>query len=225
MKNERVKIMAKKELIQTLKMVAPERVENTVVLATQKEKDKFITKLKIIIRSSMEYKDYIAFLREHVDLTKCAFFNNVGGKEQRRIRIEIHHEPLSLTDYIITVLNKFNENGYPLNDLLIAEEVMEMHYRNLVGVIPLSSTVHEVVHNNGNLIVPLYLIYGDYQTFMREFDGYIEDSMIEKLERKIEATKSIKEDSFEILEKQFTYLEVDGVNLPEKIEERKTQTC
>ena len=47
--------------------------------------------------------------------------------------------------------------------------------------------------------------------FMRGYEEYLTDEMIEKLERKANETNAIKEDSFESLEKQYTYLEIDGV--------------
>ena len=173
----------------------------------------------MIIRSSNEYRDYIAFLKEYVDMTKCAFFNNVSNEQSRKIRIEIHHEPFTLFDIVQIVLSKWQAECIPLNDLLIADEVMSLHFRNCVGLIPLSKTVHETVHSNSNVVIPLYLIYGKYKEFLKEYEPYLEESMIDKLERKIALTKNIKENSFDIFNKEFEYLEIDGVTLPQRIKD------
>lgn len=46
----------------------------------------------------------------------------------------------------------------------------------------------------------------------------MEDDILARLEKKIELTKGIRDDSFNALEVQFQYLDVDGVELPEKIQ-------
>lgn len=191
--------------------------EYHVFLTSDKDRTKFVFRVEKIVRSSMEYKDYIGFLKDYIDMTKCAFFNNVSGEDSRRIKIEVHHEPLTLFDIVATVLNKWETEGIPLNDLLIADEVMGLHYLNQVGLIPLSQTVHNAVHESGTLIVPLYLIYGNYKEFIRDYQDYIPEEIYEKLEKKIALTKSIKDDSFDMLKGEFEYLDVDGFQLLQKI--------
>ena len=84
----------------------PENMEYTVVLNTDKDHVKYSNRMEQIIRSSMEYRDYIAYLKEYVNMNHCAFFNNVENAQGSRVRIEIHHEPLTLFDIVKTVLNK-----------------------------------------------------------------------------------------------------------------------
>ena len=182
-----------------------EKPEYSVYLNNDKDIIKYIKRIERIIRSSTEYRDYIAFLKEYVDMTACAFFNKVNSAESRRIHVEIHHEPLTLMDIVSVVLTKWINDGTPLNDLLIADEVMELHYRNLVGLVPLSKTVHETIHSgNQNEIVPQY-------------EDYISDDIIEKLQRKIAATKAITDNSFSLYELGFERIEVDGVEILQKI--------
>ena len=108
-----------------------------------------------------EYRDYIAYLKEYVDMTHCAFFNNVENSQGSRVRIEIHHEPLTLYDIVKTVVNKHIDEGIPLNDFFIADEVMLLHYTNKVGLVPLSKSVHQIIHNSNELIIPLDLLLVD----------------------------------------------------------------
>ena len=69
------------------------KVEDTfdygIYLGNDKDTEKFIKRVETIVRSSQEYKDYILFLRENVDMTKCSYFNNVDNKQTRKIHIEI----------------------------------------------------------------------------------------------------------------------------------------
>ncbi len=200
-------------LIKKTKIGGVEPPEYGVYLANDKDRVKFVNRIERIVRSSMEYKDYVAFLKEYVDMTKCSFFKGVTNVDNRKIKIEIHHEPFTLFDIVSTVLNKWESECIPLNDLLIADEVMSLHYTNEVGLIPLSQTVHLMVHDNTNVVIPLYLIYGKYKEFVREYQDYISEEMYDKIERKIVLTKNIKEDSFDMFKAQFEYLEVEGFTL------------
>lgn len=221
--------MAKKdnEKIRVKKIKKPEPYEYNLTLKTSNDKKKVIKRIERHIRASNEYKDYIQFLREYVNMKSCAFFQGVtnDGAENKKIHIEIHHEPFTLYDYVETVLTKYIETGMELNELYIADEVMKLHYQNQAGLIPLSKTMHQVVHNSDKVKIPLYILYGDYGSFLREYEEYISDDLLEKLERKIEETKSIKEDSFSSIEKKFTYLETDGILLPQRILEEEEKTA
>ena len=200
-------------LIKYTKIGRVEPAEYGVYLTNDKDRTKFISRIEKICRSSMEYKDYISFLKEYVDMTKCKFFKGVTNIDNRKIKIEIHHEPLTLFDIVATVLNKWESEGMPLNDLLITDEVMSLHYFNQVGLIPLSQTVHLMVHDNATIVIPLYLIYGKYKEFIRDYQDYISEEIYDKIERKILQTKSITDDSFDMFKTEFEYLEVDGFEL------------
>ena len=211
----------KSNLIKNLKLTKPKSMEYFVNINKSKDRDKFVKRIERIVRGSMEYKDYIKFLKEHIGLDSCIFFQKVtnGNKnKQKRISIEIHHEPFTLYDIVNVVVQKYIDEGLPLNDLLIADEVMELHYANKVGLVPLSKTAHQVVHNSVKLIVPLNMCYGTYSEFLEEYEPYIDDSLYEKLERKMDMTSKLTPESFEAIMKEFTYIEVEGFNDIEKME-------
>lgn len=198
----------------------------TVPLKTSKERDRCIKRIEKIVRSSQEYRDYIQYLKNYVDMNACAFFSNVSnnGAENKKIKIEIHHEPFTLRDYTEVVLDKFIMEGLPINEMLIADEVMYIHYQNMVGLIPLSRTIHDMVHKTNKVKIPLYMVYGKYDEFLSEYSKYINDDIKEKLERKINETKAINEDSFDSLECQFEYLETEGVDYAQKMDDNNEST-
>lgn len=208
----------KSEFVKNLKLTAPASMEYYVPLTNDKEKHKYIQRVEKVVRSSLEYRDYINFLKEHVGLDSCIFFQNVGGDKKNRISIEMHHEPFTLYDIVATVLTKYQEEGLPINDLNIADEVMELHYSNKVGLVPLSKTGHQIIHNSTKLMVPLTMVYGQYSQFLDEYEPYIDDSLYEKLEKKMDMTNNLTPESFEAIKKEFTYLEVDGFDDIEKMD-------
>jgi hypothetical protein len=195
---------------------------------TDTEKTALVKKIEALVRTSMEYSDYISFLRTNVGMDSCAFFNNVSKSNNKKIRIEVHHTPLTLFDITKLVLDKAIDEGEEINALLIAEKVTRIHYMNQVGLIPLSKTLHEVVHNSDKLVIPMYMIYGDYRTFLKEYEDQLEkkenQGIYKKIEDMLTRTKELNEHSFDVLQEKFTYIKVDGFEMPIKQGEVEVET-
>lgn len=211
----------KSEFIKNIKLTMPPSMEYYNNLTTDRDRHKFVNRVERVVRSSLEYRDYIQFLKEHVGLDSCIFFQNIsndGINKKSRISIEIHHEPFTLYDIVNTVLTKYQEEGLPINDLNIADDVMLLHYENKVGLVPVSKTAHQIIHNSTKLMVPLNMCYGNYSQFIEEYEPYISDDMYEKLEKKIDMTEKLTPESFDAIRKEFTYLDVDGVKDVGKME-------
>ena len=212
----------KNEFVKNLKLSKPRTCEDSIpVPGNAKDRDKLVKKIEREIRASMEYRDYIQYLKQHVGLDSCIFFQNVTNSgKKKRISIELHHEPFTLYDYVNVVLQKFIDTGEEIDDLLIADEVLELHYANLVGLVPVSKTAHQMIHNSDKLLVPLNMCYGQYSQFLEKYDEYITDDMgiYFKLEKKVDMTNNLTPESFDAIKKEFTYLDVDGFDDVEKME-------
>jgi len=205
--------VGKSKFVRRIRMAKPERFEYVTQYETAKQRRKLIEQVKKAIRSSMEYRDYVQYLKENVDMDSCAFFKNVTSNskennENKKVKIEIHHEPFTLEDYVSVVLDKYIEEGREIDALDIAEEVMELHYNNEVGLIPLSKTIHQIVHNTGKVPIPLYMCYGNYTQFLRDYN--VDDDLLDKLKRKMDQTNQLTAESFDALMKEYVYLDVDG---------------
>lgn len=202
-------------LIETVKINEVPHVKMSNPILNEKDKIKFIKTVEVNVRSSQEYRDYIKFLKDNIDMTKCTYFNNLSNKDGKRIGIEIHHEPFTLFDITNIVVDKWLAEEIPLNTLDVAEEVMLLHYRNMVGLLPLSLTVHELVHD-GKVLIPLQVVYGNYIKFLEEYDEYISQDLKNILEAKLIMSKEVVDNS--ILEKKYVYVDVDGMTLPQILE-------
>jgi len=212
-------------MIKNIKLTKPNSMEYYVDISTPKAKRKFIERCKRVIRSSFEYKEYIKFLKDNVGLDSCVFWSNVIGGNKKRVSIHMHHEPFTLEDYVRVVIKRYEEEGIALNDLMIAEEVLRLHYENLVGLVPVSKTAHQLIHNTEKLFVPLNMVYGNYGKFLEKYDKYIElladeddYDLYAKLEKKMEQTTNLTDESFDAIKKQFTYLEIEGQEDLEKVD-------
>lgn len=142
--------------------------------------------LKRMCRGSFEYKEYIKHFKEVLEYTQCKVFNiNIT---EVPVSLEIHHTPFSLESIVTAVTGKmYEERGVPLDPKDIAEEVMKLHYDGKIGLIPLTSTIHEAVHSNTIHIKPSD-IYGNYHAFFEEYEEYLSEDSVQHYNNVISLT-------------------------------------
>lgn len=188
-------------------------------LNDEKSFKKYIQTIEKVVRSSFEYKEMVKFLREYMDMNQCAFYKNVNNTDNTRVRIEIHHEPLSLYDICIIVYNKRAAFNEPLDEEYVAKEVMYLHYNLLVGLIPLAETVHELVHAS-YLFVPTTAVLGKYREFVNMYQPYMLPEQLEVLEHIEEATKVYDSDEAKtLLSTNYIYIDMSGAYQMPKLED------
>ena len=146
-------------------------------LFNEKDFKKYINDIEKIVRQSREYKTFIQYLRNFMNMNHSLFMPNVSNIDTTKIKIELHHTPFTLYDIVMTIFNKRKDNDEPLSCFLVAKEVCYIHYFLYVGLIPLSKTEHKLVHNQ-SLFVPIDKVLGRYDRFIEMYDKYIpEDAM------------------------------------------------
>lgn len=188
---------------------------------TARERRKFITKVERIVRSSDEYKDYIKYLKTHFDMSHCEVFPAIINGNGKKYSIEIHHEPFQLSWIVDTVIRKRQDLMESLDPFLIADEVMNLHYEGVIGLIPLSITAHELVHSD-RIAIPLQLIYHRYDKFAKEYDLWIPEYVKDIIKLKVELSMKCNMIQSDILEDPLvTYVDVEGYSYPEVPEDWK----
>ena len=179
-------------------------------LNDEKQFKKYIQTIEKVVRSSYEYREYTNYLREYMDMNQCAFYQNVNNTDTSKVRIEIHHEPLSLYDMCLIVYNKRQAFNEPLDEEYMAKEVMYLHYNLMVGLIPLAETVHQLVHAS-YLFVPTTAVLGKYREFVNRYEPYMLPEQLETLEHIEEATKAYRDDDAKtLLGKNYIYMDLSG---------------
>lgn len=202
--------------IKTVHYDTPILIPRLPVITTDKQRDKLIKTIETLVRTSIDYKDLIKYLRTYIDMNQCEFFENFKAGKKKGM-IEIHHSPFDLYTIVDVVMSKMEkEEGY-IDELVVADNVLEMHYEGLIGLIPLSITAHELVHD-GKLVVPLNCVYGRFVEFTNRFYDELGEERLSILSDNIELTKNVKKSDFSILNVQYIYTTVDGFKLPKPIE-------
>lgn len=159
---------------------------------------KLIKGIEKAIRTSPEYSKYIGFLINTLGLTNCAILGNVSCND---VSIEMHHYPFTLYDIVYLNIMKRIMNKEKINTFLVAREVLQDHYDNLIGLVPLSLTVHQLVHA-GEIFVNLNAVYGNINGFVEKYGMAMGDDLIEKFNKVIEMSeKNIVYSESDILKK------------------------
>lgn len=196
---------------------APILIPRLPVITTAKQRDKLIKTIEQLVRASIDYKDLIDYLKKYIDMNQCTFFENLKSKKKRGM-IEIHHAPFDLYTLVDVVMTRMErEEGY-IDELVVADRVLRMHYQGLIGLLPLSVTCHQLVHD-GKLVVPLNCVYGRFVEFTQEYFEELGEDRIEILSNNIALTKQLKRSDMNILNVQYVYTQVDGFKLLEPLKQ------
>ena len=147
----------------------------------EKEFRKYIFNIEKEVRQSYEYKEIIQYIKDNYDMNRCSFLK-VSGNDEIDVHIEIHHTPLTLYDIVNIIYRKRVFYGESLEVQQVAKEVTMLHYRLMVGLIPLSKTAHQLVHD-GKLFIPVQNVLGNYAEFVRLYKQFISEEELDTIER------------------------------------------
>lgn len=178
-------------------------------LSNPKDFKKYVIRIERVCRNSYEYKSFISFLRDYAGFNKCSVMTNISNEIDRGVKIHIHHHPLTLFDIVSTIINKNIAEGLSTEENIIAREVMYNHYTLKVGLIPLSETVHELVHNQ-YLFIPNDVVFGNWKAFIETYKDYIPLETISNIEKSEKMSQEYDyEDNTKILDYGFVHVQVD----------------
>ena len=166
--------------------VMPNKIEpcegEIFCLDDEKDYEKYVKEIEGQVRRSFEYRNMINYLRENMNMNQCAFLKGVTNEETYGIKIEIHHYPFSLRDVVDIVVRKRKYYNESLDVQMVAKEVMMLHYKLMIGLIPLSETVHELAHSS-RLFIPVDKVMGRYDLFIQYYKPFCEPEQLDTLER------------------------------------------
>jgi len=141
------------------------------------EKIKYIKKVEAVVRRSQEYTDLVKYIRTDLEINRCTILSALAAG---KVSVELHHAPFTLFDIVEAVLNNRLNKGIVFTTLNLAEEVLILHYEGLVGLTPLSATIHELVHSGGMYVNPKDII-GNVEAFVERYEGNLSEAAVEKI--------------------------------------------
>lgn len=183
-----------------------------------KELKKFIKHIEKKFRSSEYYSKYIGDLRNNKGLH---FDANKGKLNDSFVEIEFHHYPFTLYDITKTVLMDYlkDDTSREINPYEIAETIMKLHYELIVGLVPLSITMHQLVHA-GKKFINLKYVNQSYLKFIARYSNVMDPNLISNW-RNLQML-SEQDDRGELAEEDYLeevklILHIDNIEKPEAI--------
>jgi len=131
------------------------RVEN---FYSEKDYDKFVKNVERLVRYSCEYRQWVAYIIEILGVRQCAMTEELLSE----CDIEIHHHPINLYTVCNAVISSYINKGKKFCSYDIATDVIELHFRNKIGYVPLLSDIHKKFHG-GFQDIPIEFVSGDYK--------------------------------------------------------------
>jgi len=160
-------------------------------VADSKELTRIIKNIETQVRRSYEYRLWRNYILETVGHKYCALTGEVNDE----VTIELHHHPLTLYDIVDILINDHIVKEVPFCTFDISTKVIELHYSNKVGYIPLCKTLHEKYHN-GYLNINIDLVYGNWKTLLSEYEETVPEYTNDKIARlsNIKKTQIVNKD-------------------------------
>lgn len=209
----------KQRLSRTIPINVEEKPQRPVYdFKSNKERYKYCVMIKNMVRNFPEYRQLVSFLKKYMNMNKCVVFNKLQNGDGKHYTIELHHHPYTLIEIINTVVSKRQEYGESLNPYRTIEEVLGLHYDGEVGLINLSITAHELAES-GKIFIPLQWVYQRYDKFTEKYEEFMDSTLKQKIELLIQMSQKSDKLASNILDPEFTYIKVDGWDLPEVPEE------
>lgn len=177
--------------------------------------EKTIKYIEKLIRGSLEYREYIKYLKTTLDINSCTFYE--GYSLSNGLGVELHHSPFTLYQYVETICRKHIELNKGFYDALeVAEEVTKLHFQFLVGLVPLNPTAHKLVHTD-NLKIHPDLILGGWEVFLNEYKKWLPESIENTLSELEEIRKNPSDEIPKILIKKELYLATPFAKLKDNL--------
>lgn len=191
---------------------------NYEILTNDKIKDKFIKHIESIIRQSYEYSVYISIMKTEFNLSHCVKLPGLDINNYK-FTLEMHHYPFTLYDLVAIEVDYLIDKGeIDINPFDIAQYIIVLHFKHLIGLVPVSKTVHELVHD-GETFINLKYVIASYDEYINLYRNKIPDDFISKINELKELSKL--EDEGEIVDNNILDIIMMEINNSNKERELK----
>lgn len=140
----------------------------------------FIKDCEKLIRQSDEYNQYLATMKANYNILN---FDNVESHiSASDCDIEFHHYPFTLYEIVDIVMMHHLLKKDNFTSFSIAKEVMELHFKQWIGFVPLTTTNHELAHD-GSIFISSKQIIGDWRKFANVYADALSTEYKAKIEK------------------------------------------
>jgi len=124
----------------------------------------FVKNVEKLVRSSLEYKYWSAYITDTLGQNTCA----LTKESLVECKLDVHHHPITLFVIVRTIINDFLQKELSFTGFDIATKTIELHYQNKIGYMVLLSNMHAKYHA-GFQKLPKEFIHGDYKFMLDNY--------------------------------------------------------
>ncbi len=151
----------------------------------------FVKKCVSMVRMTPEYRDWTSYIKDTLGHKTCVFTEETADE----LTIELHHHPFTLFDITDVTLCHCLMSGESFTSLDITQKVLELHYSNCVGYMPIVTSLHEKYHN-GFLVIPPKFVLGTWDYLINNDDYHIDDALLERVTTIMKADNNMYDQYF-----------------------------
>lgn len=150
--------------------------------------DDHIKAVERLIRTSNEYKVYIADKRLNENKNRDILLPDYDFSDTKKAKLNLHHD-ITLYDLCSTAYNYLVQttNSY-ISTFMVADLVMQWHYEDIVPYVFLSETAHGLYHD-GKYEYPLDKVCGNYTILNQLYRPYFTNAALTEMDKLLEVHK------------------------------------
>ena len=128
-----------------------------------------------------EYKSYLIGL----GLDHCQVMSGITSENVGANGIEMNHNFLTIFDIALLITEHILNTVGSICTFELIHELRIAHQNNLVPIVMLSETVHQMYHNNDDLYFPSQMCFGYWVDLLQKYNRGITPSIADKVIRYI----------------------------------------
>ena len=144
------------------------------------EYKKYVKNVEMLVRRCNEYKLWRNYIVDILQINTCMITN----ESMDQVTIEVHHHIPSLFTLVTALVNEKIETQKEFCSFDIAQEAIQLHFKNKIGYVTLLQSMHEKFHN-GFLTIPKSFVKGDYNYFVSNYAKYLDEIEIDKINSRL----------------------------------------
>ena len=157
---------------------------------------KFVKSVEKLVRKHPDYDMFVSQVREE-RIEHCQILGHISRYDAT---IEMHHGPMfTLFDYGAIITNYHVFKGEAINTFMIAKELLDAHFDNMVQVVMLCKTAHQAI-DTGEIFINLNQGIGDVMKFIEKYRSGMDNILIQKVNDYIDLSKKFESTDNNIFE-------------------------
>lgn len=138
---------------------------------------RFIDNCIMNFRQSRFYKQYKSYLYD-IGLDHCQVLSHIDGT---MAKLEMHHNGLTIFDIAMIIIGHLLNTKGKVCTFDVTKEMKKCHKDNIIPLVMLSISIHQMVHNDDQFFIPTQMCFGFWPEFLFRYNRGITYGVAKKI--------------------------------------------